>query len=293
MDYSYAELVQVRCAECTSEYSGQQWLIVDVLARPDLYTRVHEETLHDFRCPHCLIACVKAEVPFLLFRADAQVKLIFCAPWEMASEEIQVQSDLRLSALKQRMGDGWDDSWPEDSMASALAPSLERILDDEWSDLPRFGKNDPVFSHLIDFLNTRELAEKRRVLYECPDLVGRTALKFLRQFIDAAQEQGAAARVYDFSAQKRLLERCTEVGVEAAFAEAGGQEKASAFWATLLPPTSASGRSFWAKLRAWRIVSEPPRSSTGKRPAPLCASTRRRPRWCTSPATVCSTRATL
>jgi CHAT domain-containing protein len=239
MDYSYAELIRVRCIECLSEYSGEQWLIVDVLARPDLYARVLEGTLHDFRCPHCLIACVKAEVPFLLFRADAQLKLIFCAPLEMASEEIQVQSDTRLSALKQRMGDAWDDNWPEDSMASALAPSLERTLDDDWSDLPRYGKNDPVLSRMFEFLNARDLTEKRRVLFACPDLLGHTALKFLRQFIDTSQEQGATARAEDLSAQKRLLERCTEVGVEDAFAEAARQEEASALLAGLDPQARA------------------------------------------------------
>jgi hypothetical protein len=233
MDYSDAELIRVQCTECMSEYSGQRWLIVDVLGRPDLYFRVCEGTLHDFRCPHCLIACVQAEVPFLLFRADAQVKLIFCAPLEMASEEIQVQSKLRLSALKQSMGDAWDDSWPEDSMASALAPSLDRTLDDEWSDLPHLGKNDPIISHLNEFINAPALAERRRILFECPDLLGHTALKYLRHFIDTSQERGEAVRAYDYSAQKRLLERCTQIGVEAAFAEAARQEEESALIAGL------------------------------------------------------------
>ena len=239
MDYSYAQPFQVRCHNCGHEYSGQQWLIVDVLARRDLYSRVHEGTLHEFRCPNCLIAVVQADAPFLLFRADAPLKLIFCAPMDMSPEEIQHQAGRRLTALKQQMGDTWDDSWPAQAMGAVLAPALDRILDEEWSDLPRYPNGNPLLSRLFEFLNARDIGEKRRILFESPDLLGQTALKFLDHFIAMSEEKGEDVKVQDLIGQKRLLERCTEVGVEVAFAEAARQEQMNAPVTELAPEVRA------------------------------------------------------
>lgn len=166
---------------------------------------------------------MKAEAPFLLFRADAKIKLIFCAPTEMAPEDIQSQSNLCLTALKRKMGDGWDDNRPENSLATVLASSLDGLLDDKWSDLSLYGKNHPLFSYLPGFMNERDIEEKRRILFEYPDLLGQSSLKLLGHFIVTSEQKGDVARAQDLREQKRLLERCTEVGVEAAFAEAARQ----------------------------------------------------------------------
>lgn len=239
MDYSYAQPLQVRCSNCGGEYTGLLWFIVDVLARRELYTRVREETLHELRCTNCLISTVKAQAPFLLFRADAQLKLIFCAPEEMPPEDIQSQSGVCLKALKQKMGDGWDDDWPENSMATVLASSLDRQLDEEWDDLSLYGPNHPLFSYLPRFMNERDVEEKRRILSEYPDLLDQSSLNFLGHFITTSEQKGDAARAQDLREQKRLLERCTEVGVEAAFAEAARQTQMNAPATELEPEVRA------------------------------------------------------
>ncbi|HYO98634.1 MAG TPA: hypothetical protein VER76_00290 [Pyrinomonadaceae bacterium] len=78
-------------------------------------------------------------------------------------------------------------------MATVLASSLDGLLDDEWSDLSLYGKNHPLFSYLPGFMNERDMEEKRRILFEYPDLLGQSSLKLLGHFI-VMSEQKAMSR---------------------------------------------------------------------------------------------------
>ncbi|HEX6173340.1 MAG TPA: hypothetical protein VF089_04945, partial [Candidatus Binatia bacterium] len=218
-DFSHNQPLDVKCSACGHEYSGELWLIVDVLARRDLYRRLVDGTLHFLRCPLELTVAVAVEVPFLLFRADSDLKLIFCVPSGTQPEEIEPQAKMCLDLLQARMGDAWDESWPETAMGRALDIGLHSMVSDEWSDLRSYGEHDPFLEKLISFPEVKDLDEKRQLLFHEPDLLGRSAINTLGFFSQSLMEQGKPIKAHDVESQRRLLDRCTEIGIDAAFAE--------------------------------------------------------------------------
>jgi CHAT domain-containing protein len=218
-DYSHSQPVDVKCSRCGHEYSGELWLIVDVLAKRDLYRRLLDGTLHFLRCPRELTVGVTVAVPFLLFRADAELKLIFCVPSDTKPDEISPQAKVCLNLLKGRMGDAWDDSWPKTAMGSALDIGLDSMLSDEWGDLQLYSKSDPLLENLTSFLNVKDLDQKRQLLFADPDFLSESAINFLGHYRQALTDEGRPIKADDVESQRQLLERCTEIGVNAAFAE--------------------------------------------------------------------------
>jgi len=225
-DYSHSQPLDLKCSSCGHEYSGELWLIVDVLARRDLYRRLLDDTLHFLRCPLELTVGIKVDVPFLLFRADAELKLIFYAPSDTPPDEIGPQAKMCLDLLKSRMGDAWDESWPKTAMGSTL--ELELLLDD-WSDLGHYSADDPLLTNLTVFLGVKDPDEKRRLLYADPDFLSPSAINFLSYYSQSLDEKGQTNKAQDVESQRQLLERCTEIGIDAAFAEFRKQD---------LPPLS-------------------------------------------------------
>ena len=67
MDYSISLKQDIGCIECHKVFKGEVWIIVDIVARPDLVEKVKSNSLHMVRCPHCL-SLFTVNHPLMLFR---------------------------------------------------------------------------------------------------------------------------------------------------------------------------------------------------------------------------------
>lgn len=219
-DYSHSEPVQMRCASCAHNFTGELWLIIDVIARRDLYRKVLDGTIHQLRCPNCLAWFAQISIPLCLLRLDTPVKLIASLPdGEVADERGQIQH--LLTFLATRMDESWNSEWPQTAMVRVAESRLADQLADDWSDLGRFSPGDPLLAKLTGFLNTADPEGKRALLAEFPDLVGPSSLILLSHFAAAHREQGHDDRADDVEAQLSLLIRVREIGADPALAEYG------------------------------------------------------------------------
>ena len=78
-----------------------------------------------------------------------------------------------------------------------------------------------AIARLESFLQARTWGDSRQILLDHPDLLGDGADEMLAQLSDAAHEQGNESARHVLEEHRSLLARCRQVGVDAAFAEAG------------------------------------------------------------------------
>jgi hypothetical protein len=82
-----------------------------------------------------------------------------------------------------------------------------------------------AFKQLADlldsFIRARTSADGRRILEQHPELLGEDARFFLDGLIEHARAEGNAELLFVSYERRDLLQRCREVGVDAAFRELG------------------------------------------------------------------------
>jgi hypothetical protein len=102
--------------------------------------------------------------------------------------------------------------WAARPPASITAPPPGFVESDQ-------GAADDLAFTVSLFLQARTGSAKRRLLEQHPELFGSDADKLLAYWYATARTQGNEDAAGGFEAHRRLLLRCRQVGVEAAFAE--------------------------------------------------------------------------
>jgi hypothetical protein len=85
MPISYAEHVPLTCPRCGTEWSTEIYVIVDAAERPELVSRVVDDSLHDSRCPQCGQG---GRVPApLLYHDSRNARVLLAVPPDMPESE--------------------------------------------------------------------------------------------------------------------------------------------------------------------------------------------------------------
>lgn len=162
---SYAQTTQLTCTQCGRDFTAQVWLILDAAERPDLVQRAREGTLHDAPCSHCGHQG-QVDAPLLIYRPDAEPRLIFSSAQQTTAEQDREQAGGLLGLLAQALGPAWDDAWletiatvPRNMLPVALTDDpeamLQQLAEQAAPELERLQREDPE-----GFRALQEAAEK-------------------------------------------------------------------------------------------------------------------------------------
>lgn len=85
MTISYAEQVALTCPHCGTAFSAEVYVLIDAMERPDLVSRILDDSLHDAACPHC---GQTGRVPApLLYHDAAHARVLLAVPADMPEAE--------------------------------------------------------------------------------------------------------------------------------------------------------------------------------------------------------------
>lgn len=213
MTYSHSEAWSWTCGCCGQENASELWLIVDAVARRDLYRRVLDGAIHDMRCRRCLAGTVSVSCPFLLLRRDADPNLVICGPDALAPDHVVGQAANLVRLARLRVDE------PLSGPVTVRDSDVPTMLYSVWEDLEKLDQSDPVLQAVLSFLNTTEPAVLRNLLSEAPDLFELSALQLLRLSASSCRAENEDAQADNVQSHLRLIRRITETGADAAFEE--------------------------------------------------------------------------
>ena len=224
--HSLAQSTGLTCPRCGQAFQADLWLIVDAAERPDLLAQVEEGTLHALPCPHCGHQG-QADALLLLYRPGEEPALIFSPAQATSQEQAQEQAQGLLGTLRQRLGDAWRDEWAA-QVPAVPRPLLPLVLREGLEAAARQAQEaSPLLQAVWAFLEAGTWAESRRVVEQHAELLDGEADALLGQLVQAAGAQGDERARRLFEEHHALLRRCREVGIEAAFAEHIGVQRAA------------------------------------------------------------------
>jgi CHAT domain-containing protein len=200
--------------------------VVDVVARPDLRRRVRRGTIHDLRCPQCFVGIARVSAPVVLFRENAELKIMTVIPADFDRDEIDSMMDTLIGMLRAQVGDDWNEEWLRTAAGSTMSPRAERTFDDDWSDLTLFANDDPLLQGVVSLLGGDGAVAWEQAIHDYPDLLDDSAQSFLGHVLEDAEEN-KPEHVALVRAALEFVERCRTEGREAARAAAPRPRPAS------------------------------------------------------------------
>ena len=251
MTHSLAQTTELTCPRCEHTFTADVWLIVDAAERPDLLERARVGTLHDLPCPHCGHRGA-VDAPLLLLRPGQEPPLLFSPAQRTTAEQDREQAARLVGALRERLGDTWQDEWVKQGLPGVQRPMLPVALSDDpevalrqaaeqaRQELERLQEEDPeayrrlekaarqalettpLLQALQGFLQARTWDTSRRILEQHPELLTDETHDLLRQLMEAQEDRDTLRYLEE---RRALLRRCREVGIEAAFAEHVGMQR--------------------------------------------------------------------
>ena len=261
MTHSFAQETEQTCSQCGQTFSADVWLIVDVAERPDLLERIRKGTLHDLPCPHCG-HWGAVDAPLLVLRPGQEPPLLFSPAQGTTTEQDREQDAGLVGALRERLGDAWQDEWVRQGLPGVPHPMLPVALSDDpevtlrqaaeqaRQELERLQEEDPeayrqlekaarqalgatpLLQALQSFLQAHTWDESRRILEQHPELLTDETDDLLRQLMEAQEDKDTLRYLEE---RRALLRRCREVGIEAAFAEHVGMQRTAGAGVSIPP----------------------------------------------------------
>jgi CHAT domain-containing protein/tetratricopeptide (TPR) repeat protein/DNA-directed RNA polymerase subunit RPC12/RpoP len=231
MPNSYFQFINLTCPKCKNVFETNIWLIVDTAERPDLLEDI--KTGRQTSCPYCGHQG-NLNVPVLLYRPNAEPRLLFSPAQGISQEKGKQQGQELLARLKESLGAEWHEEWLQKGLLGISRKMLLAMLDEnpeaalrelaerKQQELERLRREDPqqfLQTMMEAFLKTDDPGQKRTLLENTPELLADNANTRLMQLVKAAQEKNDENARQVFEQHLTLLRRCREVGIEKAFAE--------------------------------------------------------------------------
>ena len=126
MSNSIAEPAHATCPVCNEAFVADLWLVVDEAERPDLIELARERRLHDLVCPRCGGTAGHADHDLVVYRPTKAPRLLYAPSSQPDEDDIPSL----LAALRERLGDAWDDQWAQ-SILRVDAATLPVALSDD------------------------------------------------------------------------------------------------------------------------------------------------------------------
>jgi CHAT domain-containing protein/tetratricopeptide (TPR) repeat protein len=231
MPKTYAQQLDLTCPECSSRCTAEAYLIVDITERPDLLERIRSRTLHDISCPNCDYIG-QVDMPLLIFRPDDEPHILFSPAQETSQEENQQQARELIEQLMGSLGSTWQDNWLKDGLQGVQRQVLPAALSDDPQaamhelaekqarELERLKIEDPeqyLQVMLNAWLDAQDLAQKRQILEEAPELLSEQAEELLTDLLEKAQGNKDKNAEQFYQEHLDLLAACRSDGVAVVF----------------------------------------------------------------------------
>jgi hypothetical protein len=222
-------------------------LIVDVTEQPELADQVRDGNLHTVTCPHCGHAG-QIDAPLLVHDPDRERVLFAPAQGSTSDQDQQVLQGL-LGQLATTFPApppnylGQVMPVPRPALpalldADDLVAALEQVAAQANQALAQLKREDPeafrqieaqarlaldgappILQALQSFMFAETWADSRHVLEAHLELLEQETDVILGQLVESAQTSGDEETASHIQEHRKLLLRCRQVGIEAAFAE--------------------------------------------------------------------------
>lgn len=223
--------IDVACPRCGASFSAEVWLLVDVWERPDLAARLQQGILHIALCPQC-DGRVAVDTPLLVFRAYKDPPILLSMPRTVSEEEARASGVSLLIQLRDALGDQWRPEWLEQQYETVDREEVRILLNTDLALVGRqmmttegaekaldAGEAPELLQALWDLLSCDSWATTRDVLAAHPSLLEEEVVETLHEFLCIARLEHDQELIEALDEHIRLLERCRQVGVDAALAE--------------------------------------------------------------------------
>ena len=237
MAVSRSGYTEVLCPGCQQSFSAEIWPLVDVWERPDLAQRLQQGLLHIIPCPHCATR-VAVDTPLLVYRPyEKECPFLFSMPKDTSEETAREAGARLLGQLREALGNSWRRAWMRRQYQTMDRAELRVILNldlvligrqilatEQGEHALEAGELPTVLQGLWAFLSAENWAAAHTVLDAYPALLESDTLDVLEELIRAVALERDSELVATLSEHRDVLRRCSEVGVDAALAEAAERD---------------------------------------------------------------------
>ena len=230
MSISFAEHVRLSCPRCLTEFAGEAYIIVDAGERPDLVTRILDDTLHDLQCPQCgQVGRVPAP---LLFHDRRHQRVLFGVPPGMAEPEWRELGQNLLWVLIGTLPEGERLPYLGNVQAEAGLPGVAQIIRQEQlagADVSEGqGAEDdeelpPIVVAIQALLEADGPAELLHVLNSQPILDQPQSVTILRELATEARKAGQVEVADGFERAAELVAQVKQMRAQAQHTAAAAQ----------------------------------------------------------------------
>jgi len=229
VSHSQSQQMEITCPACSSKFTTDIWLVIDVWERPDLVEMLQRGVLHFFTCPSCAKQIV-TDTPLLVFRPYTEPPFLLSVPPGTKKRKTRQYASSLLSQLRESMADEWDDAWIAARSVKAIDRTELRVLmnldlvligrqmidAEEREAAFQRGEIHPHIMALWQLMEADTWVESQRVVEANPDLLSDDVAKLLDEVIGTSRQREDHQAAAIFGQTKQFLERCREVGAEAA-----------------------------------------------------------------------------
>lgn len=222
MSISFAEHVRLACPRCQTEFGGEAYIIVDGVERPDLVSRILDDTLHDLRCPACgQVGRVPAP---LLFHDSRHQRVLFGVPADMAEPQWRELGQNLLWVLIGALPEADRLPYLGNVQAEAGLPGVAQIIRQEQltgtGDAAELTAEDdeelpPIVVAIQALLEAGEPAELMSVLDHHPILDQPQSVMILHELSGEARKANQPEVADGFERAAELLARVKQMRVQA------------------------------------------------------------------------------
>ncbi|MEW5721343.1 MAG: CpXC domain-containing protein, partial [Chloroflexota bacterium] len=218
MATSFSQRVDLQCPECSTRFSAEVWLIVDLLERPDLAAQCRDGKIRAVVCPQGHAGTLGTP---LLVHDPARRKLFLALTPNVPQDQAHALNAQLVARLRQSLPVGLPFEYlnetqvvPLEFLPAALSDDPQAALAEQLArHLP------PLMRTLQEFIQADSWDESKKILETHPALLTDDADLLLAQMIDAAREQKDADAEKMFADHRDLLQRARRDGIDATFAD--------------------------------------------------------------------------
>ncbi len=131
--HSLADIAKLTCPKCRKSFEATVWLIVDAVERPDLAAHAARGAIHKVPCPRCRTVG-QIGAPLLVYLPDPPLPgmHMLLLP-SQPDDEARTQAEFSwlADALRQRLGDEWQEAWHTGSIPLATPEFLAAALSED------------------------------------------------------------------------------------------------------------------------------------------------------------------
>lgn len=213
MPISYAELVPLTCPRCGTPFEAETYIIIDGVERPDLVTRILNDSLHDATCPQCgQVGRVPAP---LLYHDGAHRRALLAVPPDLSEAEWREIGQTLLWTLIGALPEEARRPYLGDVQAEAGLVGVAQIIrqerlagsggDDPDEELP------PVVIAIQALLDARGPQELLQALDAHTILNDPQATTIMRELAFEARQSGQIEAANGFNRAAELLEQVKQM----------------------------------------------------------------------------------